>query len=92
MHWSPRYPGAPGQWVEMCGQVRLLLAETLATALLLTLASLAPTAPAVSWGATYTLATLLAGQGSVLNPALSLAMVAARQVAPMGVSTPHRCG
>ena len=72
--------------------MRLLLAETLATALLLTLASLAPTAPAVSWGATYTLATLLAGQGSVLNPALSLAMVAARQVAPMGVSTPHRCG
>ena len=64
----------------MCGQVRPLLAELLATALFLTLASLGPGPRAISWGVSYTLSTLLAGPQAALNPALSLAMVASRQV------------
>ena len=64
----------------MCGQVRPLLAELLATALFLTLASLGPGPKAISWGVSYALSTLLAGPQAVLNPALSLAMVASRQV------------
>lgn len=63
----------------MCGQVRPLLAELLATALFLTLASLGPGPKAISWGVSYALSTLLAGPQAVLNPALSLAMVASRQ-------------
>ena len=64
----------------MCGQVRPLLAELLATALFLTLASLGPGPRAISWGVSYALSTLLAGPQAALNPALSLAMVASRQV------------
>ena len=64
----------------MCGHVRPLLAELLATALFLTLASLGPGPKAISWGVSYALSTLLAGPQAVLNPALSLAMVASRQV------------
>jgi len=63
----------------MCGHVRPLLAELLATALFLTLASLGPGPKAISWGVSYALSTLLAGPQAVLNPALSLAMVASRQ-------------
>jgi len=63
----------------MCGHVRPLLSELLATALFLTLASLGPGPKAISWGVSYALSTLLAGPQAVLNPALSLAMVASRQ-------------
>jgi len=63
----------------MCGQVRPLLAELLGTALFLTLASLGPGPKAISWGVSYSLSTVLAGPQAVLNPALSLAMVASRQ-------------
>ena len=35
---------------------------------------------AISWGVSYALSSLLAGPQAVLNPALSLAMVASRQV------------
>ena len=68
----------------MCGQVRPLLAELLATALFLTLASLGPGPRAISWGVSYALSTLLAGPQAALNPALSLAMVASRQVSLLG--------
>ena len=56
------------------------MAELLATALFLTLASLGLGPKAISWGVSYALSTLLAGPQAVLNPALSLAMVASRQV------------
>ena len=77
----------------MCGHVRPLLAELLGTALFLTIASLGPgpkvienilasnfLSKAVTWGVSYALSSLLAGPQAVLNPALSLAMVASRQV------------
>ena len=77
----------------MCGHVRPLLAELLGTALFLTIASLGPgpkvienilashfLSKAVTWGVSYALSSLLAGPHAVLNPALSLAMVASRQV------------
>jgi len=63
----------------MCGHVRPLLAELLGTALFLTIASLGPGPKVISWGVSYALSSLLAGPKAVLNPALSLAMVASRQ-------------
>ena len=35
---------------------------------------------ALTWGASYMLATLLAGRGALLNPALTLATLVTRQV------------
>ena len=38
------------------------------------------TLPALTWGTSYSLATLLAGPGALLNPALTLATLLTRQV------------
>jgi len=67
----------------MCTFVRLLLLEFLGTWLYLTLGGLGtlnqPYFPALTWGAALTLGSLLGGQSSHLNPAVTLGMSASGQ-------------
>ena len=65
-----------------------MLGEGIGTFLFLTLASLGPTSPSTSTsldssltlGASFTLATMLAGPGALLNPALTTATLVTRQM------------
>jgi len=64
----------------MCTSIRLMLLECLGTWLYLTLGGLGslsqPYMPALTWGAALTVGSLLGGQSSHLNPAVTLGMSA----------------
>jgi len=64
----------------MCTSVRLMLLECLGTWLYLSLGGLGtlsqPYIPAITWGASLTVGSLLGGQSSHLNPAVTIGMSA----------------
>jgi len=59
--------------------VRIFLAELLGTCVFLSLGSLGPSPASITWGASLTLSSVMAGPKAHLNPALSLGMVAGQQ-------------
>jgi len=59
--------------------VRIFLAELLGTCVFLSLGSLGPSPASITWGASLTLSSVLAGPKAHLNPALTLGMVAGQQ-------------